>query len=258
MRLLTPFRAAVAAVAGVISFCWVAVACAGVPVELRAQIVDDDGQITLGELFDGFTGPTGVVVATRSGPTAVLDAGQLQVAAHRAGLDWANTQGLRRVIVRAGAAGPTASAGSARTASRNVQVLTYARSLNAGEVVQPADVVWASAAMAPGNAPRDAGAVIGMTARRPLREGAAVAISDVAAPQVIRAGDTVTVTYMSGGVTLAMQGRAVGAAALGDSVVVRNTQSNRTFEAVASGPGQAVVGPAAQQFRSQSAQFALR
>lgn len=71
-----------------------------VPVELKAQPVDDDGRVTLGELFDGAGAAAPVVVGTRVGPTAVLDAGRLQVLARRAGLDWINATGLRRIVVR--------------------------------------------------------------------------------------------------------------------------------------------------------------
>jgi len=163
------------------------------------------------------------------------------------------------VIIRAGAAPSSSAFASARPGARNVQVLAYARSLNAGEVLQPTDVVWAQAAGAPGDAPHDADAVIGMTARRALREGAPVAMHDVAAPQVIHANDNIVVTYQSGGVTLALQGRAINNASLGDVVTVRNTASNRTFQAVASGPGEAVVGPDAQRLRAASpSQFAQR
>ena len=256
---------ALTALAGM-SILYAAAASAGVPVELSANPVDADGQVTLGEIFENAGAAGGTFVVSRQGPTVVLDAGQLQGFAHRAGLDWANSRGLRRVIIRGGEAQPSpsplaAAAGGNRSAAapRNVQVLAYARSLSTGEIVQPSDVVWAQAAAAPSDAPRDAEAIIGMSARRPLREGAVVGLHDVSAPQVIRTGDTIVVTYSSGGVTLALQARAMGNAALGDAFNVRNTASNRTFEAVASGPGQALVGPDAQRLRAASpSQFALR
>nr|WP_262422885.1 hypothetical protein [Brevundimonas denitrificans] len=55
------------------------------PVSLSANPMDDDGRITLGELFDGAGSASSVVVARRSGPTAVLDAGQIQAAARPRG-----------------------------------------------------------------------------------------------------------------------------------------------------------------------------
>ncbi|MBP7651398.1 MAG: flagellar basal body P-ring formation protein FlgA [Phenylobacterium sp.] len=230
-------------------------AIAGQAVTLKSETLDGDGLITLSDLFDGAGASGRIAVATRPGTTAVLDAGAVQLAARRAGLDWANAEGIRRIVVRAGADG-----GSSPLAVRgNVEVLTYARSLSAGEMVQPQDVVWAKAAAAPMDAPRDADAVIGMAAKRPLRAGAAVSVRDVSAPQVIRAGDAVMVVYEAGGVSLSLEGKAMGVAGIGDTVAVQNTASKKIIQATASGPGQAVVGPAAGQLKSLGrAQYAQR
>ncbi|RRN65531.1 flagellar basal body P-ring formation chaperone FlgA [Caulobacter sp. 602-1] len=237
---------------------------AGTPVTLRMDTTDADGRITLGDLFDGVSGPAAnIVVAPRMGPTAVLEAGQVQVSARRAGFDWSNSNGIRRIIVREGqdnggvSTGGRALAGAARG---NVEVLAYARSLSAGEIVQPQDLVWVKMAGAPMDAPRDADTVIGLAAKRPLREGAAVQSRDVAAAQVIKTGDLVTVTYDDGGISLSLQGKAMAAAATGDLFAVQNTLSKKIIQAVATGPGSAAVGPQAQglQARSQPVRFAAR
>ena len=73
-------------------------------VSLKADVSDADGKVTLGDLFDGAGGASGVLVANRVGPTVVLDAAAVQGLARRAGLDWGNPQGLRRIVVRGGAA----------------------------------------------------------------------------------------------------------------------------------------------------------
>lgn len=230
-------------------------ALAGQAVTLKSDTLDADGLITLADLFDGAGAAGKVAVATRSGGSAVLDAGAVQLAARRAGLDWANAEGIRRIVVRAGSDGGA----SAPVARGNVEILTYARSLSAGEMVQPQDVVWAKAAAAPSDAPRDADAVIGMAAKRPLRAGAAVSNRDVSAPQVIKTGDAVTVIYEAGGVSLALEGKAMGAGGIGDTIAVQNTASKKIIQATASGPGQAVVGPAADQLKSLGrAQYAQR
>lgn len=237
---------------------------AGAPVTLRMDTTDADGRITLGDLFDGVSGPAAnLVVAARMGPTAVLEAGQVQVSARRAGYDWTNSNGIRRIIVREGQDNGGVSAGGktlAGAARANVEVLAYARSLSAGEIVQPQDLVWVKMAGAPMDAPRDADAVIGLAAKRPLREGAAVQSRDVAAAQVIKTGDLITVTYDDGGISLSLQGKAMAAAATGDLVPVQNTLSKKVIQAVATGPGSAAVGPQAQalQARSQPVRFAAR
>lgn len=221
------------------------------PVALRAEPLDDDGRITLGELFDGAGGAAGVLVGTRAGPSAVLDAAQVQLIARRHGLHWANPDGLRRIVVRAGAA---PAAAPASRAAATIEVLTYARSLAAGEMVGPADVVWTEvqAHQAPADAPGDAEAVIGLAARRALRAGSAVRPADLSAPRVIARQDMIEVIYAAGGVTLSLQARALEDATAGQAFRAQNMQSGRTLEVVAAGPGMAVVGPEARALRAQS------
>jgi len=220
-------------------------ALAGASVSLRPDTTDADGKITLGELFDGAGAASNVVVATRVGPSAVLDAGAVQIAARRAGLDWDNANGVRRIIVRQGS-----DAGLAGAPRGNVEVLAYARSLATGEMVQPEDLVWVKMAAAPSDAPRDADDVIGMTVKRPLRQGAAASLRDVSTPQVIKAGDIVAVTYEDDGVALTLQGKAMSAAAIGESLMVQNTASKKIIETVVTGPGSTAVGPQAMRLKA--------
>lgn len=229
-------------------------ALAGQAVSLRSDTTDADGRVTLGELFEGAGAASDIVIAARVGPTAVLDAAQVQMAARRAGLDWSNPNGVRRIIVRSG----SGSGGGAQAAvSRgNVEVLAYARSLATGDIVQPEDLVWIKAAAGPSDAPNDADALIGMTAKRPLRQGAAASLRDVSTPQVIKAGDIVAVTYEDAGVSLTLQGKAMAAGAVGESLMVQNTASKKIIETVVTGPGSTAVGP--QAARLKASRNALR
>lgn len=245
-------------------FASAAAALAG-PVSLLPDPVDDDGRVTLGELFDDAGAAAGVVVGRRTGQTAVFEASQIQLAARRAGLEWSNPTGLRRIVVREGALSADASArpAAASVAARpgaGVEVLTYARSLAAGDVIQPQDVVWTTvqAHQAQAGAPQDADQVIGLSARRALRAGAPVSARDLAAPQVIARNDMVQVSYISGGVELSVTGRATRDASAGEAVPILNLQSNRTIDAVAVSPGRAVAGPAARAARANPQQFAAR
>ena len=168
------------------------------PVTLKANPVDADGQITLGDVFDGAGPASGVVVGARSGPSAVFEAGQLQAMARQAGLDWANPTGLRRVVVRHAAAAPAPAAGTAAPA--------------------PARATPTRAAYA---------------------------------ERIISRNDIVEVIWEAAGVRLAITGRAEGNAAEGQRLAIRNLQSGRVIDAVATGPGQAIAGPAARDFRIQ-------
>ena len=240
------------------------------PVSLLPDPTDDDGRVTLGELFDDAGAAAHVVVGQRLGATAVFEASQIQAAARRAGLDWANPQGLRRIVVREGgavpadaSARPAAASVGATVASRpgaTVEVLTYARSLAAGDIVQPSDVVWSTvqAHQAPAGGPQDADQVVGLSAKRPLRAGAVVTSRDLASPQVIARNDMVEVAYIVGGVELTVTGKATRNASAGEPVPVLNVQSGRTIDAVAVSPGRAVAGPAAQTARANPQQFAAR
>jgi flagellar basal body P-ring formation protein FlgA len=227
-------------------------AFAGTPVTLNAHLVDATGHVTLGELFDDAGPARDVLVAERTGPSVVLDAFAVQNFARRYGLDWDNPRGISRLIVHADTLG--------LGAQQNHEILVYTHSLSAGQIVQGSDIVWAKAAGAPVDAPAGADAVIGMAARRPLREGDPVLTHDVAAPLVIKAGETVGVTYADESITLTLQAKAMANAAVGDTINVMNTASKKVIEVLATGPDQAVVGPQAQRLKAERnpAQIALR
>jgi flagella basal body P-ring formation protein FlgA len=234
-------------------------ALAGQAVSLKADTASADEIVTLGDLFDGAGAAARTPVATRSGALVVLDAGAVQLAARRAGLDWANAEGLHKIVVHGGAAVANVGAGVSPVAHGNVEVLTYTRSLAAGEIVQPTDIAWIKAAAAPNDAPSDAEAVIGQAAKRPLRAGGVVQAHDVGAAMVIKAGDIVTVTYEAEGISLVLEGKAMGAAGVGEFLAVQNTLSKKVVQTLVTGPGQAVVGPAADQLRSaRSLRYAAR
>lgn len=177
------------------------------PVTLKSNPVDHDGQVTLGDLFDGAGPAANVVVGRRGGPSLVFEAGQLQGMARQAGLDWANPTGLRRVVVRAASAAPATDG-------------------------NPAPTPAVAAALTP--APR----------------------VSAAGQRIISRNDIVEVAYEVGGIRLTISGRAEGNATEGQRIAIRNLQSNRVIDAVATAPGMAVAGPAAQALRAQ--QFAAR
>jgi flagella basal body P-ring formation protein FlgA len=216
-------------------------AFAGAPVSLNANLVDDGGQVTLGELFDDAGPARNVVVAERHGPTLVLDAVAVQAFAHRYGLDWDNPTGIRHIIVHGQRPQPTGKAS---------EILTYAHGIAAGQILQSSDLIWAKAVASPVDAPSGVDAVVGMAARRPLREGDAVEARDVTPPTLIKAGDTVQITYADEGITLSLQGKATTSATLGDSFGVLNTTSRRVIQAVATGPDLGVVGPEALRVKA--------
>jgi len=228
-------------------------ALAAQPVTLRLD-ASAAGPVTLGDLFDG-AGRSGSVVvgpAAAAGANIILDAGQVQRMARANGLEWDNAQGLQRIVVHGGAVPALAQAAGPQRAGPMKQVLTYARNLNAGDIVRADDLTWGDVAdfAVPADAPRDAAIAIGKAAKKPLRAGAAVAARDLAMPQVIKKDDMVQVAFRSGGIALTLQGKALESATLGEPFSVINIASKKTIEAVATGPGRAVVGPEADRIRA--------
>jgi flagella basal body P-ring formation protein FlgA len=238
-------------------------ALAGQPVMLKATLFAPDGVVTLGDLFDGAGGAARVPVASRHGTSVALNAQVVQATARRAGLDWANEEGLKTIVISGAPVSPAAAAGGvtrvAAAAHGNLDVLTYARNIAAGELVAPEDLVWSKVAAAPADSPRDPDALIGFAARRPLRAGAAALTRDVAAPQIIKAGDIITVSFQADGIALSLQGKALAGAGVGEALNVENTQSKKVIQAVVTGPGRAIVGQAAQDLKAgRSTRIATR
>lgn len=230
-------------------------AIAGPPVTLKSEIVTD-AKVTLGDVFEGAGSAAHVVIAPAppAGGSVMIDAATLQRAAMQHGLSWSNERGLRRVIVRAGAPSATgaivAQGPQTSQPAREVEVLTWTRSIAAGEIIAPEDLAWTTLPATPAGAPRDAEALIGKVAKRPLRLGSAAFGRDVGAPQVIKKDDMVAVSFNSGGVSLTLQAKALGPAAEGESFSVANLQSKKVFQAIATAPGRAVVGPEAEAYRA--------
>jgi flagella basal body P-ring formation protein FlgA len=62
-------------------------------------------------------------------------------------------------------------------------------------------------------------------------------------PQVIQRNEAVTLVYEVPGIVLRVRGKALEAGAVGDIIGILNIQSNRTIQAVVTGPGAVSVAP---------------
>lgn len=218
------------------------------------------GPVTLGDLLDvtGEAAKVSLGAQVRAGGSVAVPAAEVQRLAQQNGYAWANEGGLRYVIVYSTLAAPAATATPASTTrpsaapadARSVEVLTWSHSLETGDIVRADDLTWSTVPRAPDGAAEDADDLIGKAAKRPLRSGSVASRRDVSLPQVIKKDDLVYVTYSAGGVTLEMKGKAKGPAAVGDNVDVVNTVSGKVIQAIASGPGRALVGPEGQALRA--------
>lgn len=114
------------------------------PVTLKANPVDTDGQVTFSDIFDGAGASSSVVVARRSGPSVVMEAGQLQSLARQSGLEWDNPRGLRRVVIRSAALSPSAATPAAAATAETAPVArpaAFQPSLRAERVISRNDIV---------------------------------------------------------------------------------------------------------------------
>jgi len=117
------------------------------PVTLKANPVDSDGRVTLGDVFDGAGAAANFVLASRAGPSVVFEAGQLQAIASRNGLQWDNPRGLRRVVVRAAEFAPATEAEQVTTetdvaaVAPERPVLVPQRQTRGGRVIARNDMV---------------------------------------------------------------------------------------------------------------------
>jgi flagellar basal body P-ring formation protein FlgA len=131
------------------------------------------------------------------------------------------------------------------TAVDLVEVAVLARGLDRGETVRPGDVNVERRPRegVPGEALLDGSPLPGRVARRSLSAGTLVRSGDLARPDVVAKGDTVTVLYEAPGMTLSLRGKASEAGALGDTISILGA-SKKILQAVVTGPGRVSVNGA--------------
>jgi flagella basal body P-ring formation protein FlgA len=81
----------------------------------------------------------------------------------------------------------------------------------------------------------------GQSAKHALRAGQVIRQADVAKPELVGRGDTVTIVFQVPGILLTILGRANEPGALGDIISVVNVQSKRTIQATVIAPGRVSV-----------------
>lgn len=125
------------------------------------------------------------------------------------------------------------------------QAVIVTRPIARGEIVSEQDVVVTRvhAQSVTERSAVSAEQVVGMQARRNLREHAAISTTDLRPPILVERNQSVTISYRSRFMSLSAQGRAMQAGALDDVVTILNLQSNRTIQARIVAPGEVVVSP---------------
>lgn len=117
--------------------------------------------------------------------------------------------------------------------------------LPAGAVLRAEDVHMArvSAVAANRGVARQATEAIGRQLRHQVAAGQPLALSNLAAPQLVRRGAEVQMVLDSPGIVLTAQGQAMEAGAVGERIHVLNPVSHAVIEAEVIGPGRVRVAP---------------
>jgi flagellar basal body P-ring formation protein FlgA len=131
------------------------------------------------------------------------------------------------------------------TAIETVEAAVLARDLDRNEVIKSSDVVVErrpKAEISGDAATRDR--AVGMQARRQLRAGQALKVTDLAKPDLVQRDQNVTLIYDSVGLYLTVRGKALDNGTEGDVVSVLNLQSKRTVSGTVIGRGQVSISVA--------------
>lgn len=88
---------------------------------------------------------------------------------------------------------------------------------------------------------RDIVQIVGMAAKHPMQPGNPISTLDLMKEQLVKRGDGVSLLYKTGELEINASGKALENGALGDSIKITNTGSNRTVDAKVTGPRQVEV-----------------
>jgi flagella basal body P-ring formation protein FlgA len=128
------------------------------------------------------------------------------------------------------------------SAVETVEAAVLARGVERNEVIKSSDVVIERRPKAEvGNDATGRDNAVGMQARRQLRAGQALRVTDLAKPDLVTRDQNVTLIYESSGLYLTIRGKALEGGTEGDVVNVLNLQSKRTVSGVVVGRGQVSV-----------------
>ncbi len=124
-----------------------------------------------------------------------------------------------------------------------IEVPVPARALRPSETIRSDDIEWRQvrAADIRNNMVTDAELIIGHEARRPLRAGVPVRLSDLRDPVTVAKGATVTMIYRTAAMILTATGRAKQSGSEGDVIRVINSQTEKTIDARILGPDRVEV-----------------
>ncbi len=137
----------------------------------------------------------------------------------------------------------------AHSATEMHMVPVLAQPVGRGEIIRDEAVVLQEMKRSPAGIDyiTDGQVLVGMAAKRPLRAGAPLRLSDISQPRLVAKGDLVTIAFQAPGLSLSVHGKALEDGVQGQAIRVLNTQTNRTFEGAVAAAGYVLVSPLGSQ-----------
>ena len=115
-------------------------------------------------------------------------------------------------------------------------VVLAGRTLRAGSLIAPSDIVLLSDPAQPGTASHPDEA-IGQEARVTLYSGRPIPLASLGPPALVERNALVTLEFLRGGLEIRVDGRALGRGAEGDEIRIMNLASRTTVSGFVAGPG---------------------
>lgn len=149
------------------------------------------------------------------------------------------------LIAAPSAAHPLAQVPVSGTIDHLMPVPVLKSTMREGEIIAAADINWIDMKVAEiqHDLILEADDMIGATPRRMATAGKPLRFNELQPPQLVSRGDTVTIMYQDGPITLSAKGKALQSGAKDELVRVVNVMSNRTIEALISGDHVVTVTP---------------
>jgi len=125
------------------------------------------------------------------------------------------------------------------------RVPVLSRQIKPGETIESVDIYWINQRRnnLQNNTLTDPDKIIGQTPRRWIREGNIIRAGDLEQPTIIKKGDAVAISFISGNLMITSQGRALENGAVGAPIRVMNIHSKRSIDTIVTGIGSVKVLP---------------
>ncbi len=155
----------------------------------------------------------------------------------------AQSDTFNAVVVAPSAENPLKRVNISARINRLIAVPVLKNSLRNGDIIGALDIDYID--VAESNLPHgtivDEKHLINMTPRRTINAGKIVSQNDLESPKMVDRGDSITLIFETGAMTLTAKGKSLQAGAIGDTVRVANTDSNKNLQGIVTGSREVTI-----------------